>query len=52
MSYLSLALTNPEHLGAAHRAYSLCCRLPVLHGNALGVLHFTLGSTFHTISLH
>jgi hypothetical protein len=47
-----LAFTDSKHLGATNRACALSRRLTILHGNALGVLHFTLGSTFHTIGLH
>ncbi len=47
-----LALANAEYLGAANRAYSLCCRAPVLKCNRLRVLDFPFGSTLHTVSLH
>jgi len=51
-NYQFLALTYFEHLGAAYGADTLCCRPAVLHGDSLGILHFSLGTTFHTIALH
>ena len=45
------ALPYPEHLSPTCGAYTLSCRLPILHGYRLGVLHFPLGSAFHTICL-
>ena len=48
----NLALTYPEHLGAADRAYTLGCWSAIFHGYCLGILHFPLGSTLHTVGLH
>jgi len=48
----ALALANPKHLSATCRAHTLSCRLTVLHGYALRVLHFPLGAAFNTIGLH
>ena len=47
-----LALADPEHLGTTLRANALGCRLPVLHGYSLGVLHLSLGTALHTIGFH
>jgi hypothetical protein len=47
-----LSLAYPEHLGPAYRADTLGCRLTILHGYSLGVLHFPLGPALHTIGLH
>jgi hypothetical protein len=49
---VSLALADSKHLRATRRADALGGRLAVFHGDNLGVLHFLLGATFHTISLH
>ena len=46
------ALSYSEHLGATGWTYALSCWLAILHGYTLGVLHFSLGSAFHTIGLH
>ncbi len=48
----ALALPYPEHLGLAYWAYTLSCRLTILHGYALGVLHFPFSTAFDTIGLH
>ncbi len=48
----TLALTYPEHLGPANGTDALGCRLAVLHNDGPGILHFSFGSTFHTICLH
>ena len=47
-----LGPTDTEHPGATDRANTLSRWLTVLHGNALGVLHFSLGSALHAIRLH
>ena len=49
---VGLTFTDPEHLGSACWTHTLCCRPFVLHGYGLGILHFFLGSTFHTVCLH
>ena len=48
----ALALSYPEHLSPAYRADALSRWLSILHGYRLGILHFSLGSTFHTVCLH
>jgi hypothetical protein len=48
----ALALADFEHLGATNRAHTLGRRLAILHGNGLGILHFSLGTALHTIRLH
>ena len=45
-------LSYSEHLGATGWTYALSCGFAILHGYTLGVLHFSLGSTFHTIGFH
>ena len=47
-----LALSDSEHLRAACGAYTLSCRFAILHSYGLGVLHFSLGTAFHTVCLH
>ncbi len=47
-----LAFSDSEHFRATRRAYPLSCRLAVLHGYSFGILHFPLGSAFHTVRLH
>jgi hypothetical protein len=49
---IGLFLADSEHLGAAARAYTLCSRLAVLHGDGFSIAHFFLGSALHTICLH
>jgi hypothetical protein len=46
------ALTYPEHLGAAGWADTLSSGSAIFHGYFLGVLHFSFGFAFHTISFH
>jgi len=48
----ALTLAYLEHLGAAYRANPLRCRPAVLHSYRPGILHFPLGATLHTITLH
>ena len=48
----ALALPYPEHLGPACGTHTLGCWLAVLHSDALSILHFPFGTTFHTICLH
>ena len=43
---------DAEHLGPASRTYTLSGRLAVLHGNALGVPDFLLGSALNAIGFH
>ena len=43
---------NAEHLGPAGRAHTLGGWLAVLHGNALGVPDFFLGSALNAIGFH
>ena len=47
----ALDLPYPEHLGPAGGTDTLSCRLPILHGYGLGVLHFRLGAALDTIGL-
>jgi hypothetical protein len=47
-----LAPAYLEHLGTANGAGTLGGRTAVLHCNGLGILHFPLGTTLHTIPLH
>ena len=49
---MALAFANPEHLGAAYRAGALGGWFAVLHGYCFGVLDFSLGAAFDTVSLH
>ena len=49
---LALAFANAEHFGAALRANALGGRLTILHGNSLGIFHFSLGATLHAICFH
>ena len=49
---VSLALPDPEHLGATYGTDTLSSRLAVLHGYSPGIPHFPLGTAFHAISLH
>ena len=48
----ALAFANPEHLGAAYRAGALGGWFAVLHSYRLGILDFSLGAAFNTVSLH
>jgi len=47
-----LALAYSEHLGATYGAGTLGCRFAILHGNGLGIPHFSLGTALDTICLH
>ena len=47
-----LSLAYPEHLRPTYGTHTLGCRLAILHGYALGILHFPFSTTFHTICLH
>jgi cellulose synthase/poly-beta-1,6-N-acetylglucosamine synthase-like glycosyltransferase len=47
-----LSFSNPEHLGGASWADTLICWFAILHRDSFRILHFLLGFTFHTISLH
>jgi hypothetical protein len=49
---LGLSFADAEHLGAALCADALSGRFAILHFNGLGILHFSLGPAFHTISFH
>jgi hypothetical protein len=46
------AFADPEHFGAAGRAYALGGRAAVFHGDFLGIFHFSFGFAFYTISFH
>ena len=48
----ALTFSDSKHLSAAYRAYSLSCRLTILHGYRLSIFHFPFGTAFHTVSLH
>ncbi len=48
----ALTLPYPEHLSATSGADALSCRLSILHGYGLSVLHFPFGLAFHTVCLH
>jgi len=47
-----LALADSEHFRATGWAYTLSCRLAILHGYRLSILHFLLSAALHTIRLH
>jgi len=47
-----LSLPDSEHLGSAHRTYTLSSRPAILHDYASGILHFPFGAAFHTVCLH
>ncbi len=49
---VSLALSDPEHLGAAYGTDTLSSWLAVLHGYSPCIPYFPLGAAFHTVSLH
>ena len=49
---LQLALPDFKHLSPTYRACALSRRPAVFHGYSPGILHFPLGATLHTISLH
>ena len=49
---LGLGFAYSEDFGAAGRAQALSCRLTILHGYALGVLHFPFSAAFHAVCLH
>jgi hypothetical protein len=51
-SIVLFALAYSKHLGAAGWAYALSCGSAIFHGYFLGVLHFSFGFAFHTISFH
>jgi len=51
-SEYALALSYPEHLCAACGAHTLSRRSAILHGYALGVFHFLLGTAFDAVRLH
>jgi hypothetical protein len=52
LDYNILCLADPEHFGFTGRATTLISRFTILHGYGLGILHFLLCLTFHTISFH
>ena len=52
LNNLVLALTDSEHLGTATGTNPLRCRPAVLHGNALGILHFPLCPALNAVCLH
>jgi len=45
-------LSDLEHFGAANGADALGGGAAILHGDALGALHFPLGAALYTITLH
>ena len=47
-----LGFADSEYLSTACRADTLCRRLAVLHGDALGSFDFPLSLAFHAITLH
>ena len=47
-----LSGADAENLGATGWAYALGGRLPVLHGDLLGILDFALAPALHTIGFH
>ena len=49
---LVLALSDSEHLSPACGAYPLSCRLTILHGYGLGILHFPFSAALNAIRLH
>lgn len=50
--FWSLTFSYSKHLGATDRADTFRCWSAIFHCYSLGVLHFSLFSTFHTIGLH
>ncbi len=48
----SLGLADAEYFGTARRAFTLCSRAAVFHGNRFGVLDFYLFPALDTICLH
>ena len=48
----SLTLAYPEHLGPTRRTDTLSRWPAILQGYSLGVFHFLLSATFHTVCLH
>jgi hypothetical protein len=49
---LLLALAYSEHLGPTYGTHTLSGRPAVLHGYALGIFHFPLGTALHAVCLH
>jgi hypothetical protein len=49
---IDLGFADSEHLRAAARAYTLSCRLAILHSDAFGILHFLFSAALDAISLH
>ncbi len=49
---LTSTFPYPEHLSTACGTHPLSCGLTILHGYALGILHFPFGAAFHTVRLH
>ena len=49
---LVLAFSYSKHLGATCGTNTLGCRLAILHGDSLAILHFPFSATFHTVCLH
>jgi hypothetical protein len=50
--YWRLLGADFEHFGAADGADALGGGAAILHRDGLGILHFSLGAAFNTISLH
>jgi hypothetical protein len=52
VSRKNLGFTNSEHFGATGWTRTLGSGSLILHSDSLGILHFLLGLTFHTVCLH
>jgi len=48
----ALTFADSEHLSPTRGAHTLCGWPTILHGYALGILHFLFGAAFHTVRLH
>ena len=48
----ALTLSYSEHLSPTYGAHTLGCRLTILHGYTLGILHVPFGTALHTVCLH
>ena len=52
ISRKNLGFPNSEHFGATGWTRTLGSGSLILHSDSLGILHFLLGLTFHTVCLH
>ena len=52
VSRKNLGFANSEHFGATGWTCTLGSGSLILHSDSLGILHFLLGLTFHTVCLH